>query len=560
MANLQDFRDSLLGLYSSDSTFIDELPEVQSYYEFYEGRPYAAEDRLDHAAGQLWAVKEGDYRPTREIRNITKKLLNKQGRFMTSVPPTLVLSTYRDGVDRESIDTKRGVIEKILKDAKFWNKFSKGFLDATIGKRVLLCALTDVDAKGNLTGGIKFRFYIMPEFTYEYDPNDIDTLKRVDIAYQDRNTVGKVAREQRWHKWTYEMREETGTCWATYRIVDGANVTAYTKLSTTNDEGEEVEQEVILEREWNTTLPELPCRVILNDGLTGDLRGHSDVKDLMDLANDYNKTNSDYRDALRFKMFEQPVFIDCDKKSLKGIKVAPNTIIDLKSDPTLGDGTGNSSTAKFGMLSSSFSFQQAADSYLAQLKKDMYELMEQPLPESLLNVPSAKAMKMIYYDLITRCEEKWRTWDEVLEWVVIMIETYAKMGVFKDIEGAEHITLETTTVWEHNYPLPDDDETNKTLAIQEVGANVRSHKSYIEEFGNSEDAQVEFERIIEESQILANATNMLSDFDTVDDQDPNAKDPGQGGNGGKDDNNSSSSTNNKNGSNGGNNGDDDQGQ
>lgn len=84
---------------------------------------------------------------------------------------------------------------------------------------------------------------------------------------------------------------------------------------------------------------------------------------------DYNKTMSDYRDALRFKMFEQPVFTDVKSSSLKNIKIAPNKIIDLKSDPTLGDGTGSNSVAKFGTLSSTFSFQAAADSYLTQLKK-----------------------------------------------------------------------------------------------------------------------------------------------------------------------------------------------
>lgn len=513
MSDFRDFRNSLLGLLSNDAEYKKELLEVLQYYDFYEGRPYQEEDDLKHDAGQLWKVNDKDYKPTRQIRNLTKKLINKQGRFMTSVPPTLVLSTYRDGVDREIIDTKRGVIEKILKDTRFWNKLSKAFLDTTIGKRVLLCALTDVDKKGNLTGKMKFRFYTMPEFTYEYDPNDIDVLKKVEIAYQDKSTVGKLAKEQRWHKWIYEMNDKTNTCWATYKVVDGTNTTAF---MTINKDSEGTRQEIVpLEGSWNTKLKQLPCRVILNDGLTGDVRGHSDIKDLIDMANDYNKTNSDYRDALKFKMFEQPVFTDCSSKSIKNIKIAPNTVIDLKSDPTLGDGTGSSSTAKYGMLSSSFSFQAAADSYLTQLKKDMYELMEQPLPESLINVPSAKAMKMIYYDLITRCEEKWRVWDDVLNWIVEMIEVYVSLGIYSDMENIESVKTETTTAWRHNYPLPDDDEANKTIAMQEVSTNVRSHKSYIEEYGNSEDAQAEFDRIIEETEIIANSTNMMSDFEPI---------------------------------------------
>lgn len=48
--------------------------------------------------------------------------------------------------------------------------------------------------------------------------------------------------------------------------------------------------------------------------------------------------------------------------------------------------------------------------------------MEQPLPESLVNVASGKALRMLYDDLITRCEEKWATWDEAIIWLLRLIE------------------------------------------------------------------------------------------------------------------------------------------
>ena len=205
---------ALLGLYSTDKRFLEELQEVKAYYEFYEGRPEAIKDDLEDDRGQLWAVKDRDYRPTREIRNLTKKLLKKQGRFMTSVPPTIVVKSV-DGVDPTTIDDKRIAIEKILDDGKFWGKFQKAFMDCTIGKRVLLALVSEVDEQGRPVGDapIKFRFYTMPEFLYEYDPNDCDKLIRVQIAYQDESTVGRLINEQRWHKWIYEMRGET--CWCT---------------------------------------------------------------------------------------------------------------------------------------------------------------------------------------------------------------------------------------------------------------------------------------------------------------------------------------------------------
>ena len=38
MSDYKDFKNSLLGLFANDLEFRKELPEVQNYYEFYEGR------------------------------------------------------------------------------------------------------------------------------------------------------------------------------------------------------------------------------------------------------------------------------------------------------------------------------------------------------------------------------------------------------------------------------------------------------------------------------------------------------------------------------------------
>ena len=506
---------SLLGLYSNDRRFIEELREVKQYYEFYEGRVWTPEDDFNDDRGQLWRVKERDYKPTREIRNITKKLMKKQKRFMTAVQPDIVLSSV-DDTDKDRIEDKRILLDRILDDGKFWNKFSKAFLDCTIGKRVLLVMSIDEEDE---CCPIKFRFYTMPEFTYEYDPNDSDKLLKVQIAYQDKDTVGKIQQEQRWHKWIYEMRED-GYCWCTYEIVDGTNTIAFVEVPVSPQINEEVEGEttqVELHEEWNTGLTQLPCKVIFNDGLTGDIRGASDVKDLMDMATDYNRTVSDYRDALRFKMFEQPVFIDADSTSLQNIKIAPNAIIDLKSDPTLGDGSSSSSIAKAQMLSSTFNFQAAADAYLERLKKDMYECMDQPLPESLVNVASGKALRMLNDDLISRCEEKWQEWDEAILWLLDLIETVVvEGGYYKDLPNIECMSLETTCVLNHNYPIPDDEVETKEIAIKEVEAQVRSHQSYIREFGSQNEADKEFEEILEEVDMINQSNNAMAGLDGMD--------------------------------------------
>ena len=103
---------SVLGLNSVDEKFRKELEEAKKYYEFYEGRVNLEDDKEDNR-GQLWKVNTDDYTPTREIRNITKKLLKKQKRFMTSVKPDLIIKSI-DGANIDRVDNKKAIINKIL--------------------------------------------------------------------------------------------------------------------------------------------------------------------------------------------------------------------------------------------------------------------------------------------------------------------------------------------------------------------------------------------------------------------------------------------------------------
>ena len=69
----------------------------------------------------------------------------------------------------------------------------------------------------------------------------------------------------------------------------------------------------------DTGLDFIPCYVIINEGLTGDLMGESDVAELIDLQNAYNHLISDDADALRFNMFPQTVATDAKAESLEYI-------------------------------------------------------------------------------------------------------------------------------------------------------------------------------------------------------------------------------------------------
>lgn len=474
--------NNLLGIYAANPELLFERNEVQKYYNFFEGPAKTKEAAMfEDTRGQSWMQDSTlAYKPSQDIRNQTKKLMLKQKRFMFGVAPDVLMKPY-DKKDKDAAEGKRTLIDKILESSNFWANTNKSFLDATIGKRVLLLVEANPDEP------IRIKYFNMQDFTYEVDPNDYSTMTSVIIAYLEADTAKMVASKQIWHRWKYYMNESTGTCFLEAGLYNGS-------------------AEALVQNEpHDTKLTQLPCRVILNGGLTGDIEGTSDIKDLMDMQNAYNKTLSDYRDALRFKMFEQPVFTNADSESLKDIKIAPNAIIDLQGEPSLSDGSVVvTPTAQ--MLSSTFSFQVAADAYLDRTIRDMYEIMDQPRPDQLANIPSAKALKFLFYDLMARCEEKWNDWEPALKWTInFIIECVEQFNLYSDDENTQFLQTATSIILEHNYPIPEDEDLKRELAIKEVTGNVRSHKTYIRDFSDIEDEDGEWNEILQEQGEINNA-------------------------------------------------------
>lgn len=474
--------NNLLGVYAAVPELLKERDTIQSYYNFFNGAALTAEAMLfANTRGQSWMTQTGlDFVPSQDIRNHVKKLMLKQKRFMFSSVPDVLMKPF-DKQFKDDAEGKRTLIDKILVANEFWSSTSKAFLDATIGKRILLVV------EANPDDVIRIKYYTMQEFTYEVDPNDYTKIQSVIIAYLDADTANEVQDKQIWHRWKYYMDGEF--CWL--------------ESGKYNGNAEPIEDITVK----NTLLKELPCKVIFNGGLTGDIEGTSDLKELIDLQNAYNKICSDYRDALRFKMFEQPVFINADRASLVNIKIAPNAMIDLQGDPAIGNGD-NIVTPDVKMLSSTFTFKDAADSYLDRIKIDMYELMDQPRPEQLLDVPSAKALKFMFFDLIARCEEKWMDWEPSFIWMFNFIASCIKQfNLYKDDENTKYLDTAVSIIINHNYPIPEDEEVKKELAIKEVTGNVRSHKSYIRDFSDIEDEDGEWNEILAEQVDINGAVN-----------------------------------------------------
>lgn len=484
MALQENVLNNLLGVYSDNEKLLQERNEVISYYNIYEGPADNEQDKgNDILKGQSWEVPPGlDYTPTQEVRNHVKKLLKKQARFMFANEPTVLFSPYNKE-QKEQAEEKKNFIEETLNKSEFWTRTFKAFLDVTIGKRVLLIGLANPgDEK------VVFKYYTMPSFTYEMMERDDTKLKRVTIAYQDEDTYGKLKEDQIWYKYKYYM--EDGVC-----IYEAGQYDGNAKLIEGTEET------------LNTGFSEIPGKVILNGGLTGDNEGESDVKDLVDLANGYNKTVSDYRDALRFKMFEQTAFIDADSQSMSDLTVAPGSAIDIKSDPA------TDKQAQVKSVGATFNFTEPAEKYLDRVKEDMYEIMDTPRPQDLKDIPSAKSLKFTFYDLMSRCSEKWKDWKPAIIWAAnFILDTTERFNLYKDNYYRDSINVKGRLDFKQNYPIPEDEETKKQTAIKEVDSKVKSIKQYIREFGDVVDEQGEYNEIIEEQKDINES--MRDSFDT----------------------------------------------
>lgn len=421
--------------------------------------------------GQRWQVetKGLDYTPTVKVTNIIAELIGKEARYMMGVEPELHIVPKEK--DNQAAQANADVIGSWLTALLEEQKWSKKLLDAAkdcfIGKRVAL-KLT-----GKRGGRLGIQFRPSLEFVFDTDPEDVDRLTKVIFFYHTNESTDRL--KQRIWRQKYELRD--GRCYLTEGLYDG---TGRTISETHSDE--------------NTGLDFIPVYVIINDGLTGDMTGKSDVERLWDNQDDYNRLKSDDRDALKFNMFPQRVFRDANQETMDRVKIAPGATIDAQTDPS----SDHQVDAK--ILEAQFSYNERIENALNRDKNDMYSLLSVPnvsLEQLKGFAASGKAMKALYWELTTRCEEKWNEWDAALRW---MVQALVKMaGAY----GTDSLpALDFTVSIDHRYPIADDEDAERTLDLQEVSQQARSRKCYMRKWHPNEDSDSELAQIVSEQKML----------------------------------------------------------
>lgn len=357
---------------------------------------------------------------------------------------------------------------QLLEDCGWPSRLSKAGRDIFVGKRLAVKLIGG--------GGKPLGVRLLPSLEFAFDL-DCETGRITKILYYYHKTHDTDPKRQR--TWVQRYWLEGGACWMEQGVYDGYGV---------------LQQDEELIPPTNTGLDFVPSAVIINDGLTGEITGESDVAVLRDLADAYNRRLSDDQDALKFNMFPQRVFRDVEPRCLENIKVSPGSLLDIQSSVT------GEHQATADILESGFGYDGRYEHSVDRLDKIMHEQLAIPMTtiDQLKSLGiSGKALKMLYNPLIARCEEKWQAWDEAIRW---MVRSLARLS--KASGGPDYTGLDYTVAIDHLWPIPNDDDAEREQDRLDVAAQTMSRKAYIDKWRPTADAEEELRQMALERQQL----------------------------------------------------------
>lgn len=451
---------------------IDEINQICKFYKIYKkGKDFTVEGT------------NGDYVPAKLKYKMAASLINKEARFLFAEQPDIKVEPKGD-VGKVTPETKTALtvmndlLETVLSKNKFEDILIKAARDCFIGKRVgCLVNFNEED-------GITINFLKSTQFIYETKVGNQNVITKFVcfIVAKDSTSLA----EKRIFKKKFTL-ESDGFAYIEESMYDGA--------------GSLVEN---ITKKQPTKLNFIPAFVIINDGLSGEALGESEVELLMDYEMWYSKLSNADKDAERKSMNPTKYVIDMENNSTKSLSTAAGALWDLGSDQNL-----ENQKTEVGILEPHMYYSEALKTSLERIKTAGYEQVDVPniTSETLSgSITSGKALKAIYWPLIVRCKEKMKVWGPGLKQMADII-----------IQGAmtypncikQYVDFVLTPVAyevsvEQNTPLPEDEIEEKTTNLAEVEASVMSKKTYMKRWYNLTDDEVsdELRQIALERQIL----------------------------------------------------------
>lgn len=437
----------------------------------------------------LDTTDDSDFEPSDVRLNIAKILVDKTARYMFSEPPDINLQNLSPDKELDYVSANNRLVKAVLKRNNFNTKLVKAAKDCLIGKRVALVTNFTNDA-------ISVDFIPAYEFVYETDPNDVDKLIKFiqfyNVVMNDEKEEQRVYKKKWW-------LDEDNKCHVEEIIYDGF--------------GREVE---IKKEDTATFFDYIPVSIIINDGLSGDPFGDSDIHNVADIEGLYAKLINKDADSLRKGTDQIVCLIDMDPRATGGLSRKPGAMWDLPSDTAKPERQGKVAT-----VDNPMTYSEGLTASLTRLRNIMYTSLAVPdTTSSALQgiVTSGKTMQAIYWDLTVRCNEKMLAWIPAIESCVktIIEGAIANPGLRLLYEKSPLVEDYQVTVV-NNYSILQDDIEERTTDLLEVQSNVRSKKSYIMKWQqlNEEEAEAELEQIAKEMQLLSEDSLMADSYGNI---------------------------------------------
>ena len=459
---------------------LDELTQICKYYKVYKkGASFTVEGT------------NGDYIPAKLRYKMAASLINKEARFLFAEPPDITVEPKGD-VGKTTEDAKNALtimndlVKTILDANKFEEALIKAAKDCFIGKRV--AGLVNF----NEEDGVTITFLPSTQFIYDTkvgNPNIITKFVCF-IIVKDSITLS----EKRIFKKKFELIDDV--VYLEEVLYDGA--------------GKELE--VVTEYQ-ETLIPMIPVSIFINDGLSGEDKGESEIEILQDDESWYSKLSNADIDAQRKSMNPTKYTVDMESNSTKNLSTAAGAFWDLGSDQNL-----DNAHPQVGLLEPSMNYSASLDTTLKRVKKSAYNQVDMPdIEEVQATITSGKALKAIYWPLIVRCKEKMKMWGPQLRALVNIIIKGAMVypSCIKQHTNDTLIPVDYEINVQQNTPLPEDEIEERNMDLAEVESNVMSKKSYMKKWRGLTDDEVQEElnqialerQLIEDSSFTSNKDN-----------------------------------------------------
>lgn len=476
--------EELEGIYGA--RVLAELNEIIDFYNTYD-------------AGADFPIYPQDYIPADLRYKIAKKLIDEEARFLFAKPPDFTVKVSGDNqeVTKKQQSTLQAFLNAVLKKNNFNQKILRAARDCFIGRRVAYTV------NFNAEKGIAVNFSPSLEFVYDTDPADASCITKLVLFYTTVDAADR--KEQVVYKKKYWL--ENGAVYVEEGLYSGHGALKEELMKPTQ-----------------ILFDSIPGGVILNDGLTGDMSGISEIEVLQEYEAWYSRLANADKDALRKSMNPIKWARDMKYGVTKDLSGAAGAFWDLTTDPA----AANSGRAgEVGVLESNMAYSQALGTTLNRTKTTMYGLVDVPdvSPEALKGIiSSGKTLKAIYWPLIVRCDEKMQTWQPALE---TMAQTIIEGGrvypeAAKRYIGDELPNVEFEIIVNNQYPLPEDEQEEKATDMAEVAAGALSRKAYMKKWHNAtdDDAEAEIMQIAKERAILEDSFPMTPPVDSTLDSEP----------------------------------------